>query len=374
MNCLIIGGTGTISEGIAAEAVRRGYNVTVLNRGNNSTRVPKGADVIHGDINDISAMEGILQCNMFDVIVDPLIYNVEQMKVRTGLFESHCRRYVFISSAAVFGKGEKIMDECSPKSPVWDYGIKKLQCEKFLEDGKFSFDYVIIRPSITYGDIRIPVPVACRKNPWTLIDRIENDRPLVCFEFTGEHETTHNLMNIRDFSAYAVGLFDKREAGNNDYIICSDCVYTWAEAYKYLYAALGKEMHIYEVDKDVFKFMNPSLYDDVVYDKDSRGVNFSNGKVKRDTGIALNEVPLEEGIKALVMYLEDNYQERPLEDEFNLMTDAILLCGVKRRDQFLENYLNGFSQGYRKTLKNIWRKRKLKSTLKGTFIYRLLKQ
>lgn len=39
MDCLIIGGTGTISEGIAAEALRKGYGVTVLNRGNNNARV-----------------------------------------------------------------------------------------------------------------------------------------------------------------------------------------------------------------------------------------------------------------------------------------------------------------------------------------------
>ncbi len=374
MNCLVIGGTGTISEGLAAEALRKGYSVTVLNRGNNNARVPKGADVIHGDINDIVTMEGILENRMFDVIVDPLTYNLEQLKVRIGLFEIHCRRYVFISSTAVFGKGEKTMDECSPKNPVWDYGVKKLQCERFLAEGKFSFDYVIIRPSITYGDIRIPVPVACRKNPWTLIDRIEKNKPLVCFEYTDAHKTTHNLMNIRDFSVYAVSLFDKTEAGNNDYIICSDQLYTWEDTYKALYMALGKVEHVYEVDRSVFKFMNPILYDDIIYDKGSHGVNFSNGKVKKVTCISIDEVPLEEGLRSLVEYLGDNYRDRPLENEFNLMTDAILLCGVKKRDQFLEDYLNGLSQAYRKKLKDSWRKRKLKSALKDTFVYKLLKK
>ncbi len=373
MDCLIIGGTGTISEGIAVEAIRRGHNVLVLNRGNNCSRIPKGANAIHGDINDVPIMEKILQDKIFDVIVDPITYNLEQMKIRTGLFQGHCRRYVFISSTAVFGNREETMDECSPKKPIWNYGVQKLQCEKYLEDGQFTFDYIIIRPSITYGDIRIPIPVACRNNPWTIIDRIKNDQPLVCFEFKSDHETKHNLMNIRDFSVYAVGLFDKKEAGNSDYIICSDHVYTWADAYESLYCILGKEKHIYEVDRDVFKFMNPTLYDDIVYDKDAKGVLFSNQKVKRDTGIALKEISLEDGIKSLVLYLNDNYQARPLEKDFNELTDAILLCSIKKRDQYLGEYLNGLSRDYKKMLRNIWKKRKLKSLLKS-FLFTDLKK
>lgn len=38
MKVLILGGTGTISKGIADAAVEKGYDVTLLNRGNASFR------------------------------------------------------------------------------------------------------------------------------------------------------------------------------------------------------------------------------------------------------------------------------------------------------------------------------------------------
>ena len=80
MECLIIGGTGTISEGIAVEAIKKKYKVTLLNRGNNNSRVPNDATVVHGDINDIGLMTKLLGDKVYDVIVDPITYNLEQLK------------------------------------------------------------------------------------------------------------------------------------------------------------------------------------------------------------------------------------------------------------------------------------------------------
>ena len=271
---------------------------------------------------------------------------------------------MFVSSVAAIGKGDKIQDELSPKNPVWKYGVDKLECEKYLENGRFSFNYLIIRPSITYGDIRIPIPVACRNNPWTVINRIEQNRPLVCFEFSEGHKTTHNLMNIRDFSAYVVELFGKKEANNNDYIVCSDELYSWDYAYKLLYQILDKEEHVYEVNREIFKFMNRNLYYDIVYDKDSVGVNYSNKKVKKDTGLNIQEVALKDGMASIVEYLQKNYSTRDIEEEYNIMSDAILLNAIKNKDLFLKKYISSLNKDYKIKLKYIWMKRKIKHILR----------
>ncbi len=366
MECLIIGGTGTISEGIAFESVRRGYHTTVLNRGNNNERIPQGASVLRGDVNDADLMHSLLGDKVYDVIVDPLTYNVEQLKQRCALFKTHCKLYLFISSAAAIGNHKGIIDENTEKTPEWDYGVDKLRCEEYLKSAAGDgFSYLIIRPSITYGDIRIPIPVACRKNPWTVLDRIRKDKPLVCFDYKGKNSTLHNLMNIRDFSQYVVGLFDKDEARNNDYIVCSDNTYSWEDTYGSLYKALGKEEHVYEVNRDVFKFMNPSLYKDIVYDKDSDGAVFSNAKVKTDSNTLVHECSLRDGIESIVEYLEKHYASKALEEDYNEMTDAVLLCGVRNPDPFLRAYLNDLDRQYKLKLKTMWQKKKLKNAVKA---------
>ena len=346
------------------EAIAKNIDVTIINRGNNNLRCPKGAKVIKGNLNDLSCIRGLLQDEYFDIIVDPITYNVNQLKERISIFEGHCKRYVFISSAAAIGSGEGIQSETSQKTPKWDYGVSKLQCEEYLQSANIPFEYTIIRPSITYGDIRIPIPVACRINPWTVVDRIIKNKPLVCFKYKDDHETTHNLMNVRDFSIYAVGLFDKEIAKNNDYIICSDNIYTWDEAYTSLYNVLGKEKHIYEVEREIFKYLNYNLYKDIVFDKDAYGVNYSNEKVKNDSKRNIKETKLDDGIKALVDYLCVYYKERPLEDDYNIMTDVILYKVVKNRDEYLEEYINGLTKEYKKELTRVWNKKRVVFVIK----------
>ena len=52
MKALFIGGTGTISSSISALCVSRGWDLTLLNRGNADARMPQGARAIHADIRD----------------------------------------------------------------------------------------------------------------------------------------------------------------------------------------------------------------------------------------------------------------------------------------------------------------------------------
>ena len=66
MKALFIGGTGTISSAISALCVRRGWDLTLLNRGIADARVPEGAHVIHADIHDETAAREALEGQTFD--------------------------------------------------------------------------------------------------------------------------------------------------------------------------------------------------------------------------------------------------------------------------------------------------------------------
>lgn len=370
MKILIIGGTGTISGGIAKEAIKRGYEVTLLNRGRSEFRCPCGAAVIHCDVNDGDKFVKALSGDFYDVVVDPITYNKVALLQRVKLLTGHCGTYVFISSTAAIGNKEGVQDEGSDKNPKWEYGVNKLECEEYLQSTALPFKYIIIRPSITYGDIRIPIPVSCRKNPYTVIDRIKNCRPLVCFNYTGANSSLHKLMDIRDFSKYAVELFGKEYAANNDYIICSDKAYSWEEAYDALYEKLDASKQIYEIDGKVFSYLKPSLYDDYLYDKGTNQSLFCKDKIKRDSGIVFDEIPLRKGISDLVDYLEKYYKSQPLEDDYDLMTDAALMFAVKNKDVSLKRYLRSLDSQYLKRVKRYYYAQKVKASL----IYRMLRK
>ena len=52
MKVLFIGGTGVISSACARQAVVRGMELYLLNRGQTSRPIPEGAQALQGDIRD----------------------------------------------------------------------------------------------------------------------------------------------------------------------------------------------------------------------------------------------------------------------------------------------------------------------------------
>lgn len=370
MKVLVIGGTGTISEGIAFEAVNCGYDVTIVNRGNQNFRSPQGVTVIKCDINNRKEFKSVIQ-NNYDIIVDPLTFGVIKLKRMIKLISGHCKRYIFISSTAVFGSNDAVIDENTEKRPIWEYGKNKLCCEEYLRKRHLKFEYTIIRPSVTYGDIRIPIPFSCRKNPYTVIDRIINNRPLVCFDL--KNEKTRKLMDIRDFSKYAVATFDLKASGNNDYIICSDEEYTWDKAYTYLFDLLGKKKNIYEIDKSLFQYTGDSLYFDIIYDK-SANTLCNKSKIKRDTGIQIQETDLKTGISRIIEYLQNNYKERSIEEQYNIMSDCLLLYAVDNKDDKLNSYLDSLDEKYKKELELFWNAKSKEVRNNNSFIRKKIRE
>ena len=104
MKALFIGGTGTISSAISALCVRRGWDLTLLNRGNADARVPEGAHVIHVDIHDETAAREALEGQTFDVVADFIAYTPDDMARDIRLFAGRTGQYFFISSAVGLSK------------------------------------------------------------------------------------------------------------------------------------------------------------------------------------------------------------------------------------------------------------------------------
>ena len=80
MKALFIGGTGTISTAITKLAVKQGWELYLLNRGNRDAILPEGVNTIHVDINgDRAKVLDALGDMKFDVVADFIIFKKEQV-------------------------------------------------------------------------------------------------------------------------------------------------------------------------------------------------------------------------------------------------------------------------------------------------------
>jgi dTDP-glucose 4,6-dehydratase len=147
MKILITGGTTFISRYVSEYFVSKGNNVTVINRG--SREQVKGVTLINRDRTDL---DYCLSDVHFDLIIDITAYTEEHISTLLNS-EVEFDDYVFISSSAVYPETNPqpfTEEQICGKNSVWgDYGINKLNAEKYLHS-KFPNAY-ILRPPYFYG-------------------------------------------------------------------------------------------------------------------------------------------------------------------------------------------------------------------------------
>ncbi len=374
MEVLILGGTGTISQGIAKQSIIKGYKVTIVNRGNMPFRTPDEVRSFHFDVYNDKELIGFLSEHSFDIIVDPLTYDSTQMERMVEIISrfSLNSRYFFISSVCAFGESKDVINEQTTMSPESRYGIQKMECENYLRKQNL-IKYTIVRPGITYGDIRIPIPFSSRKNPYTVIERVKKEKPLISPDYRGK-AVYHNIMHIDDFSKYFVELFSKSNSENNDYIICSSNKFEWETFYTALYLKLDKPKHVYYVDEKCLKYLDTHLYEDFRYHKNSNKCLCENKKIIDETGLSLVEVEPSTGINELVDYLDHYYSDKPEEKNYDLITDALLMFCVSEKDDFLTSYIKSFSKEYRKNVRSFYKRTICSNRIRSTCLFSLLRK
>lgn len=102
MKALFIGGTGTISMSVTLLALKRGWDVTLLNRG--SKPVPDGMDSIVADIHDEEAVAAALEGKHYDVVAQFIGFTAEDVMRDIRLFKGKTKQYIYISSASAYQK------------------------------------------------------------------------------------------------------------------------------------------------------------------------------------------------------------------------------------------------------------------------------
>ena len=318
MKLLVIGGTGVLSTAVVAEALRKGVEVTMINRGHRMDRIPEGVRFIKADCRDIQAIETALNGSSFDAVIDFICYDKKQVEDSLNLFAKYVNQYIFISSAAVLDtRVQGVLDEDSPKVlPSWDYSVQKWDAEKFVQEAcaKKGIRYTIIRPAITYDDTRIPYGFSPRYGyHWTLVERAKAGKPIVTWN---KGANRCNMMRVEDFAVGVIGLIANEKAFDEAFIICGDEAPTFKDVIISMEKALGITIPTIDVDVNYIESIIPGRKGEM--EGRSRDAVLSNAKIKSAASDFKQTITLDEGVHMTV----EAYQKTKFQKGIDWVYDA----------------------------------------------------
>ncbi|HEY0259923.1 MAG TPA: SDR family oxidoreductase [Lacisediminihabitans sp.] len=320
-NILFIGGTGTISSESVALAVRRGYDVTVLNRGATTLRpVPEGAETLVADIRDPDSVRTALDGRDFDVVVDVVAFTPEHVQTDIDFFSGRTGQYVFISSASAYQKpvGRLPIVESSPlRNPYWQYSRNKIAGEELLVAAyrEKGFPATIVRPSHTYDATNIPV-----NGGWTTIDRMRRGEPVVVH---GDGTSLWVLTHSRDFAKAFVGLLGNPQAIGDSFHITSDEVLTWDQITTLMADAAGVEAKIVHVTSEAINAADPEMGAGHLGDR-THSVIFDNSKIKALVPDYVATTRFADGAREIVDWYDAHPDQRTIDPAVNALFDRLI--------------------------------------------------
>ena len=322
LKVLFIGGTGNISTACTRYAISLGYEIFQLNRGNSKE---KNKDIynLHTDINNKIEVKKLLKDLHFDVVVNFIAFDVNDIERDYELFKEKTRQYIFISSTSAYQKPlqHPIVTETTHLSnPYWEYSRKKIEAELKLNqlNRENGFPATIVRPSLTYEYV-IPVTLGGWKDN-TLVNRIKAGKAIVVH---GDGSSLWTITHSSDFAKGLIGLFGNTNAIGQAFHITSDEILTWNQIYESVAEALNCKAHIVHVTSDkiceIAERMRLDSKQGTLLGDKSVSVIFDNSKIKSFVPEFKATIPFREGIKKTIEWFEEDpsrYIPNPQNDLF----------------------------------------------------------
>ncbi|MBN1464787.1 SDR family oxidoreductase [candidate division KSB1 bacterium] len=319
MKVLFIGGTGVISSACSQAAFERGIDLYLLNRGQTSRSVPKGAKLIKADARQRDSLFAAVQGRQFDAVVDWIAFTPDHVQMDVDVFAGRTGQFIFISSASAYQKPPPrlpITEETPLENPFWQYSRDKIACERLLmqryEDG---FPTTIVRPSHTYDRTLLP----CRGG-WTTIDRMRNGQRVVIH---GDGTSLWTLTHHRDFARGFIGLLGNEKAIGQAYHITSDEWLTWNQIYATLAQAAGATVLPVYVPSTVINEWDAEVGAGLLGDK-MHSLIFDNSKIKSLVPDFSCTIPFAEGATEMIAWYDANPALKIIDDRYNNLTEKLL--------------------------------------------------
>jgi nucleoside-diphosphate-sugar epimerase len=321
LSVLFLGGSGIISSASTRLAVERGLDLTVLNRGESTTRpLPDGVRTLRADVRDPASVREALGDRQFDAVVDWVAFTPEHVRTDIELFTGRTGQYVFISSASAYQTppARLPVTESTPlRNPHWQYSRDKIACEDLLvrayrEDG---FPATIVRPSHTYDRTLVPLD-----GGWTALERMRQGKEVVVH---GDGTSLWTLTHHTDFAQGFVPLLGHPRTLGEAFHLTSDDVLTWDQITHALAAAAGVEARIVHVPSDVIASHDPEWGAGLLGDK-AHSMVFDNAKVRSVVPGYRATVPFELGAREIVDWFDTDPARKVVDARLDALMDRLV--------------------------------------------------
>jgi nucleoside-diphosphate-sugar epimerase len=309
---LVIGGTLFMGRTLVDQLLERGDDVVIMHRGKDT---PFGRRVgeIHCDRNDIAAVRAALDRTRFDIVYDN-VYDwqrgttADQVSAAAIAASDGLRRFVFMSSVAVYGEGGEF-DERGPLVPSDypnPYSANKAESERalFALHREKGIPVTTVRPAFVFGPYN---PFDREAFFW---DRILAERPIIIPQ---DGSRTMQWVYSHDVVSAAIEAADHDVAIGHAYNLGSYPPITQIEFVELLARIAGKEAHLVHIPREHIQEAGGELFAPPLYFGaylDLPPVTVRSDRARAELGIELT--PLEDGLRETYRWYQQ--QQRPEPD------------------------------------------------------------
>jgi len=211
LKILVLGGTGFIGPHIVREALARGHEVTLFNRGHSNTDLFPDVKKLVGDRD--GGLD-VLKTGQWDVALDISGYVPRLVQDSAEMLKDRVGRYLFTSSVAAYNWTDELFPKSNnSKMAVWSnpdsedqwkyYGEFKAQCERIVEKN-YADRATLVRPTYVAG----PGDSTQRFTWW--VDRINKGGDVLA---PGKPEASFDIIDVRDLAAFCIQLLEDDRGG-----------------------------------------------------------------------------------------------------------------------------------------------------------------
>jgi nucleoside-diphosphate-sugar epimerase len=309
---LVIGGTLLIGRALVDQLLERGDEVVIMHRGNGT---PFGSRVgeIQCDRNDMAAVRAALAGSRFDVVYDN-VYDwqrgttADQVSAAAVSAADGLRRYVFMSSIAVYGAGGEY-DEDAPLVPSDypnAYSVHKAESERALFElqRRNGIPVATLRPAFIYGPHN---PFDREAFFW---DRLLAGRPIVVPD---DGLRTMQWVHARDVARAALLAANEGIAVGHAYNLASYPPITQIEFVHMLAAIADRPANLVHIPREQIQQLGGELFSPPYYFGvylDIPSIMVRADRVRSELGLELT--PLEDGLRETYRWY--GQQQRPQPD------------------------------------------------------------
>lgn len=217
MKVLILGGTRFLGRALVEEALKRGHEVTMFNRGTNPEVFP-GVEQLIGDRNgDVSQLEN----RKWDVAIDTCGISPHQIEKIAAVLGDNIEHMTYISSISVY-------PDWIPLNIAEDYHVHSIPPENVLKE----IEEGTVSPYEYYGGMKVACEVEAEKHWPGRVLQVRAGLLVGSFDYTdrlpywvhrvaqggtvlvpGRPERRVQFIDVKDLAAWALNMAENRKAG-----------------------------------------------------------------------------------------------------------------------------------------------------------------